>query len=97
MGGFVQQLLHYNSGCTKVALSPVILDRPGTASVSIPPGNFFFYSNNPEPVLEYDPVTGTGGLADDGFWLLKEYVYGGGRVFIWHDNQTSFLINEALV
>ncbi len=99
MGGFVRQLINYNSPCTKGPLSPgpAILDRPGTASVGNPPDQFFFYSNNPEPVLEYDPVTGTGGLADDGFWLLKEYVYGAGRVFIWHDNQTSFPINEALV
>jgi len=90
-----QQLLHYNQGCTKTPLSPLIIDRPGTAFVGMPPNDFFFYSNNPEE------IRGNGQLADSGYWLLKSptnpRVKGGGRVFIWHQNFLAQRINEALV
>jgi hypothetical protein len=90
-----QQLLHYNQGCTKTTLSPLIIDRPGTASVGMPPNDFFFYSNNPEE------IRGNGQLADYGYWLLKSptnpRVKGAGRVFIWHQNFLAQQINEALV
>jgi len=94
MAPYVTQLLHYNAGCTKVGFStaPVILDRPGTASVGT--GGYFFYSNNPEEIGAPSPGPW---LADNGYWLLKEPVFGRGRVFMWHQNTTGSSIWEALV
>lgn len=52
-------------------------------------GGFVFVSDNPEKVTPED-------LADSGKWLVREYVFGSGFVYSWHQNGCGYPINHAL-
>jgi hypothetical protein len=90
----VKQLLGANTGCNIFSpqTAPVIAKLPPVPGSASAPylGQFFFYSNNPEPASL--------GLADNNkFWLLRETVTGSGRVFFWHGNNVSAKLNSELL
>ncbi|WP_028562576.1 hypothetical protein [Paenibacillus pinihumi] len=59
----------------------------GTTSLS---GGFFFYSNNPESVLN----TAT---ADSGYYLNRAPVKGTGQIYTWHSNKTGSALTNCIL
>ena len=57
-------------------------DNQNNCSVNRNRSECFFYSNNPEQIVEDS-------LADNGSWLAHELIKGNGHLYTWHQNTTQ--------